>query len=554
MKLSRLIVLLLISSSSLYADALLNSWLTSNSGQYARVYESIADQNAQNAVATWDQGSGSQLTPVYADINAISYSDNWVYILHSGLASHNMGPWYFDDDDSILFANFPANQNRLYKISRNPVEETGTRETTAAGINGIYVNGVALFDVTDTFSYDTSTGFDAVTADQNDPAGDGSVDSSDVIGDFVWNRNAVVNEIVTLDPAFAHQAGSNYHYHSSPSGLRYQLGDSVDYDVVTNTYTENFNNQHSPIIGWAADGFPLYGPYGYSDPTDANSTVRRMVSGFQKRDGTNGSTNLSTTGRVSIPTWSLTYQTATTTTLNTENYGPDVDEQINWDIYGEEFEHAELGRYLEDYAYKGNLTGLDFYEGVAIDGAYTEGSDFDLNLYNGRFCVTPEFPDGIFAYFITIESDGSPVFPYVLGREFFGEVTAESVTTVDDSETITEHFNFETVTENLNEITTNEDSITITWNALEGGVYTVQSSLTLEDDFLDETTTAIPDITSLNFEDVNILSTEDKKFYRIERTGISDFEAVDPSNTDTGGGGGPGGGGPGGGGGRPDGP
>ena len=37
---------------------------------------------------------------------------------------------------------------------------------------------------------------------------------------------------------------------------------------------------HSPIIGWAYDGNPIYGPYGYSDPTDDNSTVRILNSGY----------------------------------------------------------------------------------------------------------------------------------------------------------------------------------------------------------------------------------------------------------------------------------
>ena len=29
---------------------------------------------------------------------------------------------------------------------------------------------------------------------------------------------------------------------------------------------EELNGSHSPIIGWAYDGNPIYGPFGYSDP------------------------------------------------------------------------------------------------------------------------------------------------------------------------------------------------------------------------------------------------------------------------------------------------
>jgi len=36
------------------------------------------------------------------------------------------------------------------------------------------------------------------------------------------------------------------------------------------------------------------------------------------------------------------------------------------------------------------------------------GADFDLNDTDVRFCVTPEFPAGTWAYFLTIEADGTP--------------------------------------------------------------------------------------------------------------------------------------------------
>ena len=100
-------------------------------------------------------------------------------------------------------------------------------------------------------------------------------------GDGVWNRDGWFNEGVTFDAALAHQAGKVYHYHAHPIALRYQLGDHVTYDSTANTYAESpaAVSQHSPIIAWAADGFPVYGPYGYSDPTNAASTVRRITGG-----------------------------------------------------------------------------------------------------------------------------------------------------------------------------------------------------------------------------------------------------------------------------------
>ena len=38
---------------------------------------------------------------------------------------------------------------------------------------------------------------------------------------------------------------------------------------------------HSPIIGWAFDGNPIYGPYAYSDPTDQSSEITRLDSSYR---------------------------------------------------------------------------------------------------------------------------------------------------------------------------------------------------------------------------------------------------------------------------------
>jgi hypothetical protein len=111
---------------------------------------------------------------------------------------------------------------------------------------------VSLFDSRDAFSYVNASATDATPV-------------NGLTGDGIWNRDGYHNEGVTFDPALAHQAGNNYHYHAHPIGLRYQLGDHVDYNAATNRYTESAAavTGHSPILAWAADGLPVYGPYGY---------------------------------------------------------------------------------------------------------------------------------------------------------------------------------------------------------------------------------------------------------------------------------------------------
>ena len=43
-----------------------------------------------------------------------------------------------------------------------------------------------------------------------------------------------------------------------------------------------------------------------------------------------------------------------------------------------------------------------------------------LDAYNGKFGVTPEYPNGTYAYFMTEDGAGTPVFPYVIGPRFYG--------------------------------------------------------------------------------------------------------------------------------------
>ena len=60
-------------------------------------------------------------------------------------------------------------------------------------------------------------------------------------------------------------------------------------------------------------------------------------------------------------------------------------------------------------------------------GFFVEDYDFidngDLDSYNGRFCKTPEFPNGTYAYFASLQStlvngEKLPKFPYLIGNNF----------------------------------------------------------------------------------------------------------------------------------------
>ena len=48
------------------------------------------------------------------------------------------------------------------------------------------------------------------------------------------------------------------------------------------------------------------------------------------------------------------------------------------------------------------------------------GTKGTLDAYNGKFAVTPEYPNGTYAYYMIEDSSGNPVYPYAIGPRFYG--------------------------------------------------------------------------------------------------------------------------------------
>lgn len=132
------------------------------------------------------------------------------------------------------------------------------------------------------------------------------------------------------------------------------------------------SGRHSPLLGFALDGYPVYGPWGF----DAHGELHRMRSSYRLR---------AITERTSWPGG---------TQLTPAQYGPPVSASF------------PLGTFAEDYE-------------------YVPGSG-DLDQYNGRFARTPEFPQGTYAYFLSTGDAGRTAFPYLLASEFFGTPVLET--------------------------------------------------------------------------------------------------------------------------------
>jgi len=457
------------------SDPRTNSWFTTYSGQYARIYTNDVSRTNGLTLTVWTNGTTIQTLPAYCGVQEIYSSTNWVYIRSTGLGSFVMGPWYLNTNHTLPFPNWPVNQKTFYRIPRSPTVPT-TKTASGGGPIGYFVDGAAMFNSWDAYTYSTVS----------------NTDAQNITG--YWNRDAYINEGASFDPNNAHQAGGQYHYHANPPALRYQLGDHVDFNSVTKIYTESTNTvtKHSPILAWTADGYPVYGPYGYSISNNANSGIRRMISGYVVRNGQYGTSNLTANGRITIPQWAVRLFN-----VASNQSGPTVGTSY------------PLGRYMEDNDFLGD-------HGIA-PGTNT----FDLDEYNGRWCVTPEFPGGTYAYFVSISSNGTPVFPYNIGRGYYGSPTGGAISAI--TETVVTNFLGNTnLATTLKTPTVKNGTVTLTWSALEGGSYEINASTNLTS-WTTLGTGIAPNQTAGGYTNITAL---DKRFYRVGRDSVASFDGA----------------------------
>ncbi len=497
-----------------HADPRLTQWLTGNSTKYARVTETTTTA----PVSTWpspgipkNAQSPTQTLPAYADVQQVLYSNNFVYVKSADLASHRMGPWYKEYTKVTVNGLWPTNRSLTSKIPRNPSlaaapSAANNFNQVAQGPVGVMVNGVTIANLGDGSGWNPTT------------QKDGGITGGGVPGNQtnVWIRCATGAEGPILDAGFGHPApDGGYHYHANPRALRYQLGDNLTYNAATDTYTENTTSlHHSPILGWAYDGSPIYGPYGYGSASDAASPVRRMVSGHVPRNGAFGTTNLATAGRHSLPPWAAVFHTFATTvgtsdyTLPAGNYGPDVSTSF------------PVGWYAEDFDYLG-----DRVKTPATGAKYLQGVDFDLDKPNGRQCVTPEFPGGTYAYFIPVDAAGAPAFPFSIGRYWHGLNNGGRVVNGNITETVTTLFTGgPAVVEDwaaAAPLAVAGGNVTLSWKSIEGGTYRVDGSADLTAwTTVNAAAPAAPAATQTSLAVPGAV----RKFYKVTRTGLATYD------------------------------
>ena len=473
------LIFIISAARSQASDPRTNSWFTTYSGQYARIYTNDVSRTNGLSLTVWTNGSTIQSLPSYCGVQEVYSSSNWVYIRSTGLGSHVMGAWYLNAAHTTYFPAFPTNQQMLFRIPRtNSVP--ASKSTSGGGAIGLFVDGVAMFNNWDAYIWNGTN--------------DAASGSGGTTG--YWYRDAYVNEGATFDPGNAHQPGSGqYHYHANPPALRYELGDNVNFNAVTKIYSEGTNTtKHSPILGWAADGFPIYGPYGYGVSNNASSTVRRMISGYVIRNGSYGTSNLTTYGRLTLPAWSCRLLNVASNIQS----GPAVSTSY------------PLGRYQQDNDYLG-------------DHGYKQGTDFDLDEYNGRYCVTPEFPGGTYAYFVAIDTNGTPLFPYNVGLAYYGNPVGGSVTSISDT-VVTNFLGGTNLASVISKPAVASGNVTLTWSAVEGGTYEVQAVTNLTATSWSTLATGLsPNKIVGGYTNTTSAS---QRYYRVGRTAVASFTSA----------------------------
>lgn len=180
------------------------------------------------------QTASALLTQSNSNEVRIEERDGYRYITANGIPVHTTGEFPNDGNPHTISA-----QNHTFRVTLAP-EYTGA-PTFVRPAFGVALNGVPFEPGTaEYWNRDRNSG---------------------------WNYDALSGKInLGTDENNAHvQPTGSYHYHGLPTGL--------------------LSGQAMTLIGYAADGFPIYGQYGYADPNDASSGIVKPQSSYQLKTG-----------------------------------------------------------------------------------------------------------------------------------------------------------------------------------------------------------------------------------------------------------------------------
>ena len=173
-------------------------------------------------------------------------------------------------------------------------------------------------------------------------------------------------------------------------------------ETMTDDQVINIPTIHGSPVGVSYDGVPIYCGNGLklsteaviTDPTESGFATQyhKMKSRYKLKYSTSQPT---TTNRLSITVSGTQYWVS-------RDGGPDINDY-------------PIGSFIEDYEY------------VKRENSYTDGDGIliqpqhDLDEHNGRFTITPEFPNGKYCYFVTLESFDNVTNAIITDSSVYGE-------------------------------------------------------------------------------------------------------------------------------------
>ena len=213
------------------------------------------------------------------------------------------------------------------------------------------------------------------------PVGSGA-DVSVIVTEWRFDRVKQIN-----DSAILSFDNGNGHIFEDDNGDVSQFGYCV-YPNQLATDAGETSSVHSPLIGWAWDGNPIYGPYGFTNNVDDTLGITKQVSGY---------------------------------VLNSDRSLPGSPSTGTY----------PLGSFVEDYTHDVDAVL------ISVPGSQTTNI---LDQFNGKVCNTPEFPselypDGVYCYFVS-NLDGRPSFPYLIGNTWKNLPITQNIRLIDGDNTI----------------------------------------------------------------------------------------------------------------------
>ena len=207
--------------------------------------------------ADYIQDSYSEVTDIQRNM---AFTGDFVVTVNSEkcVFTTNSIPNHDFNDATASFATPVSEVSASYEVTQNPIESSDVTTLTLEYDNAVFLNGGKL-DLLAAACYGVG----------NEPLGQEKIGCNDSEQPWRYDPMFGGNDFGT-DAHQAHtQPDGTYHYHGDPLAL-YDLDGTAE----------------SGVIGFAADGFPIFGPY-----INENGNVRRVVSGYTLKSGDRVSQN-----------------------------------------------------------------------------------------------------------------------------------------------------------------------------------------------------------------------------------------------------------------------